>query len=103
MVNTQCGIELKTYYVLRSTLTDGFLLQMTFALAFILPGEVVNSWDEILQILQPWIQQQTKDVQQKIDDLLMYFETTLQTPPDGSLVHCFRFGYLSVFGNGLCT
>lgn len=50
-------------------------LKMISALAFIPPEEVVNSWIELLQILQPWIQQQTLDVQQKIDDLLIYFET----------------------------
>ena len=44
------------------------------ALAFVPPDEVVNSWDELLQILQPWINLQTPDVQQKLDDLLTYVE-----------------------------
>jgi hypothetical protein len=47
---------------------------MISALAFVPPGEVVNCWEQLVQILQPWIQQQPADVQQRIDDLLTYFE-----------------------------
>src|SRR6218665_3148345 len=47
---------------------------MISALAFVPPDEVVNSWDELLQILQPWINLQTTEVQQKVDDLFTYVE-----------------------------
>ena len=33
----------------------GAKLKMISALAFVPPAEVVNSWDEHLQILRPWI------------------------------------------------
>ena len=50
-------------------------LKMISALAFVPPGDVINSWEQLLLvILQPWIQQQTQDIQNRIDDLLMYFE-----------------------------
>ena len=48
--------------------------KMISALAFVPPGDVINSWEQLLLILQPWIQQQPQDIQDRIDDLLMYFE-----------------------------
>ena len=32
--------------------------KMISALAFVPPGDVINSWEQLLLILQPWIQQQ---------------------------------------------
>lgn len=49
-------------------------LKMVSALAFVPPGEVVDSWSELLQILRPWIGQQRREIQLKIDDFLQYFE-----------------------------
>lgn len=50
-------------------------LKMIIALAFVPPESVIYSWEELLQIFQPWIEQQTQDIQQKIHMLLAYFET----------------------------
>lgn len=53
------GLGLSTFYA--ENVDNATKLKMISALAFVPTGEVVNSWDELLHILQPWIQQQTAD------------------------------------------
>jgi hypothetical protein len=48
--------------------------KMVLALAFVPPENVVESWEELLQILNPWLLAQEREIQQKVDDFLMYFE-----------------------------
>lgn len=66
------GLGLSAFY--GENVENATKLKMISALAFVPPADVVNSWEELVQILQPWINQQTPDVKQKIDDLLTYFE-----------------------------
>ena len=65
-------LGLSTFY--GNDVENATKLKMISALAFVPPADVINSWDDLLMILQPWIQQQPQDMQQRIDDLLMYFE-----------------------------
>ncbi|XP_077297552.1 aminopeptidase N-like [Arctopsyche grandis] len=48
--------------------------KMVLALAFVPPENVVESWEELLQILNPWLLEQEREIQQKVDDFLIYFE-----------------------------
>ncbi|KAI8781530.1 hypothetical protein BgiBS90_016926, partial [Biomphalaria glabrata] len=47
---------------------------MIAAMAFFPIEEVINSWEELLIILQLWILLQQQNMQQKLDNLLTYFE-----------------------------
>jgi len=49
-------------------------LKMIAALAFVPPGEIIQSWNNLLLILQVWMQPFQQNVKDDLDDLFTYFE-----------------------------
>lgn len=50
-------------------------LNLMSGLAFVPTENVIDSWEELVTNMQPWILQQTGEIQHKIDDFITYFET----------------------------